>query len=40
MKGVDYMDKFITLYMNKHRSLKLYKKIIIYLIEIAIIMLI
>jgi hypothetical protein len=36
MKGVDYMDKYISLYMNKHRSLKWYKKIIIYLIEIAI----
>ena len=31
------MDKYITLYMNKQRSLKWYKKIIIYLIEIAII---
>ena len=30
------MDKYISLYMNKHRSLKWYKKIIIYLIEIAI----
>ena len=36
MKGVDYMDKYISLYMNKHRSLKWYKKIIIYLIEVAI----
>ena len=36
MKGVDFMDKYISLYMNKHLSLKRYKKIIIYLIEIEI----
>ena len=36
MKGVDLMDQYLCLYMNKYRSLKWYKKIIIYLIEIAI----
>ena len=36
MKCVDLMDQYLCLYMNKHRSLKWYKKIIIYLIEIAI----
>ena len=36
MKGVDLMDQYLYLYMKKHLFLKWYRKIIIYLIEIAI----
>ena len=36
MSGVDLMDQHISLYVSNHRTLKWYKKIINYLIEIAI----
>jgi len=36
MADVDFMDQHISLYLSNHRTLKWYKKIINYLIEIAI----